>query len=83
MYAIRSYYAEESYWGWMTAGSGAFSFKSAGDKNVKADLAFTFAAPELDLGAALGGTAGETMLPIISLDRAFVKARFPERNNFV
>lgn len=67
----------DKYIGWMTTGSGAFSFKSEGSKNVKADLAFSFSAPELDLGAAAGGPAGELMMPVLSLDRAYVKTRFP------
>ncbi|MDC7226359.1 MAG: hypothetical protein PQJ61_06315 [Spirochaetales bacterium] len=54
----------DSYWGLMAAGTAAFSYKSTGSKNVKADLAFSFAEPE-------------TGLLVPSLDRAYVKARFP------
>lgn len=60
-----SYIGGDKYWAWMTAGSAGFSFKSQGNKNVKADLAFSFA------------EAGEDMMPVISLDRAYAKARFP------
>ena len=67
----------EKYWGWMTTGSGAFSFKSSGSKNVKADLAFSFAFPEADLSSLTGSASTGISIPMLSIDRAFIKARFP------
>ena len=67
----------DKYWAWMPAGNAGFSFKSSGNKNVKADLAFSFASPEMDISAAAGAPAGTIITPLLSLDRAYVKARFP------
>ena len=58
------------YWGWSTAGSSALSFKSSGNKNVKADLAFSFVYPEQQIAAGVA-------VPLLKLDRAYVKSRFP------
>lgn len=61
----------DAYLGWLSTGSSAFSFKSSGNRNVKADLAFSFIFPEQTI-------ATEVTMPLISLDKAYVKARFPE-----
>ena len=63
--------AQEPYWGWLTSGSAALSVKSSGNRNVKADLAFSFIFPEQAIMPGLS-------LPLLSLDRAYIKARFPE-----
>ncbi len=67
----------DKYWALTSSGSGAFSFKSSGNKNVKADLAFSFAFPETDISEAAGVPSGTVLMPLLSLDRAWVKARFP------
>lgn len=61
---------EDYYWAWMTSGAGGFSFESEGNRNVKSELQFSFSYPEL--AATLGYS-----LPIVTLDKAYVKARFP------
>ena len=65
------------YWGWTTAGTGTFSFKSTGNKNVKADLAISIAFPEANLVLSTEPAAAALSLPMLSIDRAFVKSRFP------
>ncbi len=61
---------DDYYWAWMTSGAGGFSFESEGNRNVKSELQFSFNYPEL--AATLGYS-----LPIVTLDKAYVKARFP------
>ena len=65
--------AGEQYWGWMNSGSAALSYKSGGSSNVKADLALSFLLPEQTL--TVGGAS--VQMPLLMLDRAYVKARFP------
>ena len=55
----------DSYLGWLTTASAGLSYKSRGNKNVRADVAFSLSAP------------GTLMMPLISLERAYLKARFP------
>ncbi|MBI9100914.1 MAG: hypothetical protein JEY99_00755 [Spirochaetales bacterium] len=59
----------DSYWGLGTSGSAGMAFKSSGNRNVKAEVSFDFNFPEQEYGGA--------SIPIITLDRAYVKARFP------
>ncbi|MDC7124837.1 MAG: hypothetical protein PQJ46_04680 [Spirochaetales bacterium] len=55
----------DKYWGGIFTGYSDLSFKSSGSRNVKADLAFTL-------------TSGSIYdSPVINLNRAYIKARFP------
>ncbi len=60
----------DDYWAYGTAGAAGMSFKSSGNRNVKGELSFDFNYPEQ---AVMG-----TTVPVITLDRAYVKARFPD-----
>jgi len=55
----------DSYWAYGMAGTGALSFKSTGNSNVRADLALNFVYPDL------------SGIPVIQLQKAYVKAKFP------
>lgn len=55
----------EPYWAYGIAGTGALSFKSTGNSNVRADLALDFTYPDI------------SGVPVISLRKAYVKAKFP------
>ena len=61
---------KDPYWGYGAGGSAGLSFKSLDKTNVRGDLSFAFNFPEQDPGI---GTA----IPIITLKKAFIKARFP------
>lgn len=72
--------ASGSYFAWGSSGSAGFSYESRGNRNVRAELAFSFLYPEQDLSALSGGApgaAGTSEMPLLALDRAYVKARFP------
>ena len=60
----------DTYWGYGVTGSAGLSYKSKNTRNVKGDLTFDFNIPEVE---AVPGV--ET--PLISLKRAYIKARFP------
>lgn len=61
----------DAYWGYTTSGTAGMAFKSSGNRNVKAEVSFDFNFPEYDY------TGTGYALPIITLDKAYVKARFP------
>jgi hypothetical protein len=55
----------ESYWAYVTAGKGAVSFKSTGNRNVRADLAGDILYPD------------SSGIPGFILQKAYIKAKFP------
>ncbi len=55
----------ESYWAYGIAGKAAISFKSTGNKNVRADLVTNIIFPD------------SSSIPIIILQKAYIKAKFP------
>lgn len=55
----------DSYWAYGFAGKAALSFEPKRNRNVKADLALDFNFPDL------------SGIPVITLQKAYVKARFP------
>ncbi|MBI9098505.1 MAG: hypothetical protein JEY91_08495 [Spirochaetaceae bacterium] len=55
----------DSFWAYGMAGKGALSFKSTGNRNVRADLAVDFNYPDL------------SGIPVLTLQKAYVKAKFP------
>ncbi len=55
----------ESYWAYIMAGKGAVSFKSTGNKNVRADLAGDMLYPD------------SSGIPGFVLQKAYIKAKFP------
>jgi len=55
----------DTFWAYGIAGDAALSFKSTGNRNVKADLALDFLLPDI------AGT------PAVSLKKAYIKAKFP------
>ena len=67
------------YWGYIVTGSAGLSYESRETRNVKGDLTFDFNLPEIETESRSGGSNPDssTSTPIITLKRAFVKARFP------
>lgn len=57
--------ASEEYWAFGLAGKAGLSVKSSGNRNVRADLALDFNFPDL------------SGIPVITLQKAYVKAKFP------
>ncbi|MBN2658780.1 MAG: hypothetical protein JXR86_17130 [Spirochaetales bacterium] len=57
--------AGEKYWAFGMAGTGALSIQSAGNANVRADLAVDFTYPDF------------SGIPVITLQKSYVKAKFP------
>ncbi|MEA1910869.1 MAG: hypothetical protein U9N32_04220, partial [Spirochaetota bacterium] len=55
----------DSYWAYSMAGKGAISFKSSGNKNVRADLAGDIIYPD------------SSGIPNFILQKAYIKAKFP------
>ncbi|MBB6482609.1 hypothetical protein [Spirochaeta isovalerica] len=55
----------DKYWAYGMAGTGALSFKSTGNANVRADFALDFSYPDI------------SGIPVITLQKAYVKAKFP------
>ncbi len=62
----------EPYWGYAVSGAAGLSYRSTGNAKVKGELSFDLNFPEMDL------TGTGTMIPLITLDKAYIKARFPE-----
>ena len=60
----------DQYWGYGVSGTAGISFKSSGSGNTKGDLSFDFNLPEMEV---IPGAEA----PVITLRRAYVKARFP------
>lgn len=60
------------YWGYAVSGTAGLSYRSTGNAKVKGELSFDLNFPEMDLS----GTG--TMIPLITLEKAYIKARFPE-----
>ena len=57
--------SEEPYWAYMMAGKAAVSFKSTGNKNVRADLAGDIIFPD------------SSGIPVFFIHKAYIKSKFP------
>jgi len=58
-------YSGESYWAYMMAGKAAISFKSTGNRNVRADLAGDIIFPD------------SSGIPVFFIRKAYIKSKFP------
>lgn len=71
----------DAYYGYSLGGSGGMAFKSRGVRDVKAELRFDFIYPEQTVSVDYDGTGGQDpvslSLLMLSLDKAYVKVRFP------
>ncbi len=63
---------------WLTtpAGSAELSYSSTGNRNVKSEVALSIVMP--DISTADFGLPKDLSFALVSLDKAYVKARFPE-----
>jgi len=57
--------SEESYWAYSITGKSALSFKSTGNKNIKADIVVDIIYPD------------SSGIPIILLQKSYIKTKFP------
>ncbi|MCF7934573.1 MAG: hypothetical protein K9M84_07615 [Spirochaetia bacterium] len=67
-------------WSYRIAGAGTASFKSSGNRDVKSEVALDIIFPDLPLsalGESIPPAYSALSLALISLDKAYIKVRFP------
>ncbi len=67
-------------WSYRIAGAGTASFKSSGNRDVKSEVALDIIFPDLPLsalGESIPPDYSALSLALISLDKAYIKVRFP------
>lgn len=67
------------------SGSAGLTYKSQGNRNVRSELSLDILLPDVSLGmlgtgesSIIPDTYSSLSLPLITLDRAYIKVRFPE-----
>ncbi len=66
--------ANELKWAAAVSGTAQLAYKSSGNKNVKSEISLGLNYPN----PLFAGTGQEYIYPLLSLDKAYIKARFPE-----
>ncbi len=61
-------------WALTPSGVAQLSYKSSGNRNVKSEISLGMNYPN----PLMAGTGQEYVYPLVSLDKAYIKARFPE-----